>query len=222
MKNLLIITLSILLIVNYAFSQETVVVYPTKPTQMENLAARELRRYIFMRTGSLPQLLMSDNIPSRGKNIFIVGQKNRSVFTNRLFSNKSESIIELKNEEYLIQTYKNGDINYHIVAGGNDIGVLYGAYSLLKSMGIRYYMDGDVIPDGKFDLTSLNVDELGKPLFDKRGIQPFHDFPEGPDWWSEEDYKAILAQLPKLRMNFFGLHTYPEGGVGPEPTVWIG
>ena len=23
-------------------------------------------------------------------------------------------------------------------------------------------------------------------------------------------------------MNFFGLHTYPAGGVGPEPTVWIG
>jgi len=23
-------------------------------------------------------------------------------------------------------------------------------------------------------------------------------------------------------MNFFGLHTYPQGGVGPEPAVWIG
>ena len=25
-----------------------------------------------------------------------------------------------------------------------------------------------------------------------------------------------------MRMNFFGLHTYPQGGVGPEPAVWIG
>ncbi len=33
---------------------------------------------------------------------------------------------------------------------------------------------------------------------------------------------AVLGQLPKLRMNFFGLHTYPQGGVGPEPLVWIG
>ena len=66
------------------------------------------------------------------------------------------------------------------------------------------------------------VEELGKPLFDRRGIQPFHDFPEGPDWWNADGYKAILGQLPKLRMNFFGLHTYPEGGVGPEPVVWIG
>ena len=56
-----------------------------------------------------------------------------------------------------------------------------------------------------------NLDETGKPLFDLRGIQPFHDFPEGPDWWNRDDYKAILGQLPKLGMNFFGLHTYPEG-----------
>ena len=66
------------------------------------------------------------------------------------------------------------------------------------------------------------VDELKRPLFRLRGIQPFHDFPEGPDWWNRDGYKAILGQLPKLGMNFFGLHTYPEGGVGPEPLVWIG
>ena len=38
-----------------------------------------------------------------------------------------------------------------------------------------------------------------RPLFAIRGIQPFHDFPEGPDWWNGDDYKAILGQLPKLR-----------------------
>ena len=62
----------------------------------------------------------------------------------------------------------------------------------------------------------------GRPLFELRGIHPFHDFPEGPDWWNENDYKAIISQLPKLRMNFFALHTYPEKGPNAEPTVWIG
>ncbi len=54
-----------------------------------------------------------------------------------------------------------------------------------------------------------------------RGIQPFHDFPEGPDWWNTDDYLAYIGQLPKLRMNFIGLHNYPERG-GAEPGVWIG
>ena len=59
-------------------------------------------------------------------------------------------------------------------------------------------------------------------LFSVRGLQPFHDFAEGPDWWGTDDYLAVMGQLAKLRMNFIGLHTYPEGPVGPEPTVWIG
>jgi hypothetical protein len=59
--------------------------------------------------------------------------------------------------------------------------------------------------------------ELGKPLFDRRGIQPFHDFPEGPDWWNVDAYKANIGQLTRLRMNFLGLHTYPEGVWGPSP-----
>ena len=53
-----------------------------------------------------------------------------------------------------------------------------------------------------------HLDETGKPLFDLRGIQPFHDFPEGPDWWSTDDYRAYVAQLAKMRMNFIGMHNY--------------
>ena len=62
--------------------------------------------------------------------------------------------------------------------------------------------------------------DAGKPLFGVRGIQPFHDFQEGPDWWDQGDYLTYVSQLAKLRMNFIGLHCYPEGGVGPEP--WSG
>ena len=51
-----------------------------------------------------------------------------------------------------------------------------------------------------------------------RGIQPFHDFSEGPDWWNTDEYLLHLDQLAKLKMNFIGLHTYPLA----EPTVWTG
>jgi hypothetical protein len=78
------------------------------------------------------------------------------------------------------------------------------------------------VPDSSIALAVPSLDEQGKPLFRLRGIHPFHDFPEGPDWWNADDYKAVIGQLPKLRMNFFGLHTYPEGHPNAEPTVWIG
>ncbi len=106
-----------------------------------------------------------------------------------------------------------------LVTGGDSIGTLYAAYRFAEHLGARFYMHGDTIPDKRIALKVPKLDEKGKPLFNLRGIQPFHDFPEGPDWWNTDDYKAVIAQLPKMRMNFFGLHTYPQGGVGPEPTV---
>jgi hypothetical protein len=67
-----------------------------------------------------------------------------------------------------------------------------------------------------------------------RGIVPFHDFEEGPDWWTSNDYKFILEQCSRMKMNFIGLHTYNQiedplnelagnhWGNWTEPTVWTG
>ena len=131
-------------------------------------------------------------------------------------------IQDLGPEQYLLADTLWKDRPILMVAGGDPIGTLYGAYRLAEHLGVRFYLHGDVIPDQKIPLALPRIHELGKPLFDRRGIQPFHDFPEGPDWWELDAYKAYIGQLPKLRMNFFGLHTYPEGGVGPEPLTWIG
>jgi hypothetical protein len=115
-----------------------------------------------------------------------------------------------------------------LIVGGSAIATLYGAYKFLQSTGIGFALDEDLIPDEK--ITTVGVTgfhKTYKPAFALRGIQPFHDFPEGPDWWNEEDYKAIITQLPKMGMNFIGFHTYPwvrvfRGWYKPEPIVWIG
>ena len=108
------------------------------------------------------------------------------------------------------------------LTGGDDAGTLYAAYRLAEVLGVRFYLHGDVIPDEPVPWELPNLDERAAPLFALRGIQPFHDFPEGPDWWNRDQYLAVIGQLPKLRMNFFGLHTYPEERPNAEPTVWIG
>jgi len=66
------------------------------------------------------------------------------------------------------------------------------------------------------------IDETSQRLFGTRGILPFHDFTEGPDWWEADDYRVCFSQMVKMRMNLMGLHCYPEGPAGPEPLVWVG
>jgi hypothetical protein len=200
------------------------IVCPSDATLPERLAAKEVRRYLYLRTDKLLPIVQSGGKLPSENSLIVVGQKDRAAIKTAIGKNKRlrASVAGLQPQQYLLKTTRLGNRRAMLVIGGDSIGALYGAYRFAEHLGIRFYLHGDVIPDEKSTLRLPDVDELGKPLFNVRGIQPFHDFPEGPDWWNTDGYKAIIGQLPKLRMNFIGLHTYPEGGVGPEPTVWIG
>ncbi len=181
-----------------------------------SLAAKEVRRYVYLRTGEL--LPMESTLESG--DVIRLAQKSDSSITSFLQdSSLKDRVSNLREEDYLLKTVANPKSGQTLwIIGGSPIGTLYGAYRFAEVLGARFYLEGDVIPDKRIPLELPALDEASSPLFRLRGIQPFHDFPEGPDWWGTEDYKAIVSQLPKLRMNFIGLHTYPV----VEPTVWIG
>lgn len=197
------------------------IVAPSGGSFAERLAAREIRRYVYVTTGRLLPIVEGDRLPQQPA--IIVAARQRELWKSAVDDPAvNASIASLGEEQYLLKTIRRDGGPLVIVAGGDPTGTLYGAYRLAEHLGVRFYMHGDVIPDRRPQSAAwpiAELDEAGSPLFATRGIQPFHDFPEGPDWWSRDEYKAILGQLPKMRMNFFGLHTYPEGGVGPEPTV---
>ena len=192
---------------------------------LEKLAAKELRRYIYLRTGSLLPII-GPAVPSPAGSLILVTTKKHLLETgvspDAEDAKLNAEVEGLKPQQFLLKTWKRGDRTVLLVVGGDPLGTLYGAYRLAEHLGARFYLHGDVLPDKQTALEMPILDETGKPLFDRRGIQPFHDFPEGPDWWSRDGYKAVLGQLPKMGMNFFGLHCYPEYAAGPEPLIWIG
>jgi len=202
------------------------IVEPQNAAGPERLAAREIRRYLYLRTGELVPIVSARNgLPSGGS--IVLGHKDQPLVKTvaRSDAQVAAAVAALAAQQYLLKTLpqdSRGRQAALLVTGGDPVGTLYAAYRLAEHLGVRFYLHGDVVPDERIVLALAHLDDRGAPLFQTRGIQPFHDFPEGPDWWNADDYKAIIAQLPKLRMNFIGLHTYPQGGVGPEPTVWIG
>ena len=180
----------------------------------ERLAAQEVRRYVYVRSGQL--LPIADTVPAAGN--IVVTRKGAANLPKEI----ADAARNLGPEQYILKTTRVGTGEVAWIVGSDASGTLYGAYRFAEKMGVRFYLHGDVVPDEQASFAIPSLDETGKPLFSIRGIQPFHDFPEGPDWWNRDDYLAYVSQLPKLRMNFLGLHCYPEGGVGPEPLVWIG
>ena len=203
---------------NTSAAGDFAVVTPKGASPLEVFAAREIQRYFYVRTGEVPAggevtqgVLPPGDVILLGTRASLKGFEQASILGDGAGPGS-----------YALQTKSSDGRRVLSIVGYDPVATLYGAYRLAEHLGVRFYLEGDVVPDERIPLALPDLDEQAKPLFELRGIQPFHDFPEGPDWWSTDGYKAIIAQLPKLRMNFIGLHTYPEGGVGPEPTVWIG
>jgi len=211
----------LLILTSCQFKQQVSIVIPANPSSSEKLSAKEIRRYIYQRTKVLPKIINSDILPSDMKNLIVTANKDSKLLKD-IYPQVEEISSTLKDNGYLLKTVQTNGNKVLIVTGKDDTGILYGAYAYAEKLGVRFYLNGDVIPDKRVRFTLSDLDEKHNPLFELRGIQPFHDFPEGPDWWSLDDYKAIVTQLSKLKMNFIGFHTYPQGGVGPEPLVWIG
>ena len=125
------------------------------------------------------------------------------------------------------------------LTGKDKTHLLYAVWSFAEMPGVRFELHGDIIPDPTIELPYAryahaplpieNALVTKTPVFAYRGLQPFHDFPEGPDWWDVHMYKHVVHQVSKMKMNFIGLHTYPfsshdEGYTTAtnEPTVWVG
>jgi len=197
------------------------IVVPQGASYAEALAAKEVRRYVYLRTARLLPIAEEPKALPEGGDLIVVAIEDRRLpgDIDHASRFKGQNVLP---QQYLLETIRQGNRRVFLVAGADEAGVLYAAYRFAERLGVRFYLEGDVVPDAKVPFTLPNLSELGQPLFETRGIQPFHDFPEGPDWWDLDDYKAYLSQLVKLRMNFLGLHTYPEGHPNAEPAVWIG
>lgn len=199
------------------------IIIPQQSSEIINLAAKEIRRYTYLVNGVLPDIIMRNSFNWEKKEIIIISNLNSELVSClNLDKSFSDSVIALGKEGFALKSFTNGKKTFLLITANTDLGALYGAYQYAEKLGVRFYAHGDVLPDRKARFSIPMISETATPLFETRGLQPFHDFPEGPDWWNSDDYKSMFSQMVKMKMNFFGLHTYPQGYAGPEPTVWIG
>ena len=210
--------------VDYGDIVRRTIILPEKASPVEQLAARLTRLFIYQRTGSLYDIVQPwrGRISEKSSMIIISAATNINNLKIPFDGDVMQKIYSLKGDDFLLWTIEgNTDVPTIVICGATPISTVYGAVRFGELLGIRFYLDDDSVPDYQLEKFPAPR-EICRPLFQIRGIQPFHDFPEGPDWWNADDYKAVLGQLIKLKMNFIGLHTYPEARPNAEPTVWIG
>ena len=203
------------------------IVFPSKGSDLERLAAKEVRRYLYLRTGQLLRVEGVCSLPTDGDLILVA--KDTEPLINTVTS------LSAPCGGFFIKSITRNGRTILTISGDDDTTTLQGAYRLAEKLGCRFYLHGDVVPDRRVPLKLSGYDEQGQPLtresrqFVVRGVQPFQNFPPGAVMWGTDDWKMYVSQLPKMGMNFLGLHTYmytPEddhvGDYGPTLNLWMG
>ncbi|MCD6395263.1 MAG: hypothetical protein J7M40_17405 [Planctomycetes bacterium] len=165
-------------------------------------------------------LLKQDSINKKSEYVILIGVSSSKLIKNNLINPQAKVYLtNIGPQSYVLATQDQAGKKRIIITGVSPVSTLYAAYEFCQKLGVSFNIDTDVIPDIPFtDFSSLdNLIEVHEPLFNIRGFHPFHDFPEGPDWWDVDDYKMTISQMLKMRMNFMGLHSYAN-----EPNVWRG
>ncbi|MFL2910812.1 MAG: hypothetical protein ACJZ70_09770 [Limisphaerales bacterium] len=200
-------------------------------SKIEVQAAKEVRRYIFLRTGIAPEVISANryaDLPDG--DVIVVGADNKSIIAELKSEYGNVDAPDSDNRKgYILKSITKNDRHILVITGADPVTTLTAAYRFAETIGCYFNLAGDVIPDQKLahPLDISDYDEKSQPWFELRGNLPFHNFLAGPDFWSKADYKSFMTQQAKMGLNFFGLHHYPERGEpssieGPEPHVWIG
>lgn len=173
---------------------------PLNATVPVTLAAKEIRRYLYLRTGEL-LALESGDVPAG--DVVLVGTMDDPRVAPWL-------TVDVPRDGFVLKSIDDGERTVLLVVGADAPATLVGAYRLAEHLGVGFGLEGDAIPDARIPLDLTTFDEAGQPLLETRGLLPFHDFPAGPDYWDIDDHVHVIGQLPKLGLNFIGLHTYPR------------
>lgn len=180
------------------------IVTPSSATLPELLAAKEVRRYVYLQTGELLPLTSADTLPEG--NVVLVAAQASSLVADL------DSVLGYVNPPsgFLIKSVEQEERTVLVITGADADATLHGAYRFAEHLGVGFGLEGDVIPDARVALELSGHDEVAVPLLETRGLLPFHDFPEGPDFWSTDDHLMVVSQMPKLGLNFIGFHNYPR------------
>ena len=104
---------------------------------LEKLAAKELRRYIYLRTGSLLPII-GPGVPSPAGSLILVTTKKHLLETgvspDAEDAKLNAEVEGLKPQQFLLKTWKRGDRTVLLVVGGDPLGTLYGAYRLAEHL----------------------------------------------------------------------------------------
>jgi hypothetical protein len=106
------------------------------------------------------------------------------------------------------------------IDGANEMAALYAIFDFLEQQGVYFGLDGAIyppLPAVTLIVPDQNAPWIRRPLFATRGLQPWPDFLNCITVFNEEDIRAYLEAMMRMRLNTLGLHVYAQSDKWVEP-----
>jgi hypothetical protein len=180
-----------------------------KASTMEVYAAKELQRYLYQISGTQLELRRGEEKIRHPS--FLLGRPESNPLVGRLVAAGQVPVSgeDPGPEGYVLKKISLGGQPVIVIAGADDVGCLYGVYGLLADhYRIGFFLGGDILPERKAPLAWPEVNERRSPAMHIRGFLPWTNFPQSATVYSWADWKFILDQMAKMRLNFIHIHNY--------------
>jgi hypothetical protein len=171
---------------------DTKILVPPQVSPLMQLAADELRRYVFLLTSTLPLVAVQGS--SEGTAIVLRSGAGNQLSPDGPDPQQNHSLYQKADQQ--------------IVHGASDAATLWAAYRLIESWGVGFYLGGDALPPVNPEMEVEFVQARYVPALKIRGNLPWFNFLNSPTTWNPQDYKSFLSQMVKQRANFIGFHVY--------------
>ena len=181
-----------------------------KATSIEHYAARELQRYLYQLSATLPEIAFATD--NRRGPVFLLGRAETNPAIQRLVDAGQRTVFDKDPgpQGYVLKKFD---------ADGRECWSLPGAMpsaactastgSWKTTMDWASIWAATSLPE-RSPLRIPNVDQRTRPAVAVRGFLPWTNFPQSATVYSWQDWRFIIDQMAKMRMNFLHIHNYNE------------
>ncbi len=116
---------------------------------------------------------------------------------------------ELSDQGYVLREVQSENGPLFQVAGGSATATMWAVYDLVERWGVRYELHADLLPDNAGVFRFPQDPVACEPQFPSRVFRTYGDFANNTCYWPAEDYRKLIAQLAKMRINGIAVGASP-------------
>ena len=190
---------------------EAVIVIGDTASPFDRFMAGELQRYLQTLSDARLEIVAAREATRqvKGKSLLLLGgpQSNESI--RQAVARHLVNFEGLKEEGYVLRRISFEGRPALVVGGNDEAGTMYAAYDFLERLGFVFLLTKDILPDKRPEVALPALNERVEPAFRRRGVHVDNCYPN-QTMWSLEDWRKILDQMAKMRMNYLQVFWFPN------------